>query len=239
MGFCSASTSDRICTGTLIGCQHLPHRRALRRRSLQPGRSPRLLPAPRLRLRHRRGRQSRLDPFVQQRRGGGHALLDVTGIAPARINTVAEPPLGSLVDMVGFGSIGDASPGQRRPTGRDPATRRRRHLVLRHGARFEPRLLLVHESARPAGHRLQHLLRRLGRPDVRHRSPGSAPRSSASPRASATRPAYRPRCRSTPTSPSTTIGSWAPRLETSRPSSAARCPPRSAPTPRSRSTMTR
>ena len=178
------------------------------------------------------------DVFVRSDEAVITLASNVTGIAPARINTVAEPALGTLADVVGFGSIGDPVPAN---AGRRAGILRRGDVVTSgcSGVPDPSHVCFSFENPiGPAGTDSSTCFGDSGGPMFAPISGlGTAVIGVASGVSNQTcRP---PTVPSTPTSPSITTGSWAPRAETSRRCSAPRSPPRSGPTPRLPSPRTR
>jgi hypothetical protein len=110
VGLLIRTDNGSICTGTLIGCNTFLTAAHCIADSFSPA-------AAVVFFQHRgfvfvSGGVFNPDwiPFVESDVAVITLASTVTGIAPFPINTVAEPPNGTLVDIVGFGSIGDADP---------------------------------------------------------------------------------------------------------------------------------
>ena len=102
-----------ICTGTLIGCQTFLTAAHCVAGPFNPAGALVFFPHRGFVFVTSAAANPDWIPFFQSDMALVTLSSTVTGIAPFLVNTVAQPPLGSLVDLVGFGSIGDANPTTR------------------------------------------------------------------------------------------------------------------------------
>ena len=100
-----------ICTGTLIGCNTFLTAAHCLGESFNPAGAIVFFQHAGFFLVTNAAVHPQWESFVRSDVAVLTLSADVTGIQPARINTVGEPPLGTPGDIVGFGGVGDANPG--------------------------------------------------------------------------------------------------------------------------------